>query len=80
MPFKKEEWQRTASGEWGRLQQLLYIQMKTELGRFKEKEASEYTAFLLKGSKKIRLVSWPTQEHIIEFSVVSKCLPLHMNS
>ena len=47
------------------LEQLLWIQHKGQMINFKEEETTEYTAFLLLGAKKIRLVSWPTQRHIL---------------
>ena len=55
---------------WGRLQQILRLRMMNEMDSFREEEATEFTAFLLKGCKKIRLVSFPKQENIIEFDVV----------
>lgn len=56
--------------EWGRLQVQLLVQIKMEMDSFREEEAREYTAYILMGCKKLRLVSWPKKEDIIEFDVV----------
>ena len=62
MPFKIED--------WGRRELQLRVQMFKEMDSFRDEEATEYTAFLLMGCKKLRLVSWPKKEDIIEFDVV----------
>ena len=58
------------SNKWGRMEQYLRVHMMMEIHSFREEEATEFTGFLLKGSSKIRLVSFPKQDSIIEFDVV----------